>query len=185
MNAGAPPGPCLSRAWQAHRSELAGFLRRRVADRATADDLLQDTWLRALRQGERFCGIADPRAWLFHVARNLLVDHARANRDFQPLTDDLAQDPVEAATIDELTVCLPRVLQTLPPRDVEILRACDLGDSTQARYAQAHGLSLPAAKARLQRARRRLRAQLTHLCQVRLDPDGQVAGYTRLPAARG
>lgn len=42
-----------------------------------ADDLLQDLFLKALRQGDRFCDLHNARAWLFEVARNLLADQIR------------------------------------------------------------------------------------------------------------
>ena len=44
---------------------------------ATIGDFFADM---ALRQGERFCAVSNPRAWLFEVARNAAVDHARRTR---------------------------------------------------------------------------------------------------------
>jgi hypothetical protein len=46
---------CLTDAWTAHAPELRGWLRRRVGNSALADDLLQDLFLKTLRQGERLC----------------------------------------------------------------------------------------------------------------------------------
>jgi len=72
---------CLTVAWTAHEPELRGWLRHRLGNPAEADDLMQDLFLKALRQGERFCSVRNARAWLFEVARNTLaVDcawHAR------------------------------------------------------------------------------------------------------------
>ena len=44
---------CVSYAWRVHQSELRGYLIHRVADPALAEDLLQDVFVKALRQGER------------------------------------------------------------------------------------------------------------------------------------
>ena len=60
-----------------HAPELRGWLRHRTCNAALADDLLQDLFLKALRQGNRFCELTNARAWLFEVARNLLADHLR------------------------------------------------------------------------------------------------------------
>jgi RNA polymerase sigma-70 factor (ECF subfamily) len=68
---------CLTIAWKQHAAELRGWLRQRTGNTAQADDLLQDLFLKALRQGERFCELHNARAWLFEVARNLLADHLR------------------------------------------------------------------------------------------------------------
>jgi RNA polymerase sigma-70 factor, ECF subfamily len=58
---------CLTAAWTAHQSELRGWLRRQLGNQAEADDLLQDLFLKALRQGDRFCALQNARAWLLGV----------------------------------------------------------------------------------------------------------------------
>ena len=45
-----------------------------------ADDLLHDVFLKACQQGEAFCAVGQPRAWLFEVARNTFLDHCRRQR---------------------------------------------------------------------------------------------------------
>ena len=68
------PFECVLNAWRDHESELQRYLTRRVSDKHLADDLLQDVFVKALRQGQGFCTLDNPRAWLFQVARNTLVD---------------------------------------------------------------------------------------------------------------
>jgi DNA-directed RNA polymerase specialized sigma24 family protein len=57
-----------------------------------ADDLLQDLFVKALRQGPRFCQLQNARAWLFEVARNALTDRFRVHRDTVDLPENLTQD---------------------------------------------------------------------------------------------
>ena len=172
---------CVARAWEAHEAELRGYLRHRMADAEAADDVLQDVFVKAMRQGRAFCLLANPRAWLFQVARNAVVDRLRASQTLEPLTDELAEiTPLNAETIapiDALSECVARTLAELSPEDAAILRACDLEGQTQIAFAQAHGLSLPAAKSRLLRARQRLRERLTTVCRVTFEPDGSVCGH--------
>ncbi|MBZ8140764.1 RNA polymerase subunit sigma-70 [Rubrivivax gelatinosus] len=177
--AGTAPFACVLAAWSAHEAELRAFLRHRQGDAATADDLLQDTFVKAMRAGAGFCRLDDPRAWLFRVARNALADRLRLARPQEPLdahADTLAAaEPEPAPAVDALAGCVERVLQELSAADADCLRACDLGGMKQQDYAAARGLSLPAAKARLLRARQRLRERLTVVCRVRIDPaDGRV-----------
>ena len=173
------PFACVAHAWQAYEGELRGYLRHRLADAAGADDMLQDVFLKAMRQGQGFCSLEQPRAWLFQVARNALVDRARMARPSDELPDDLPAPESEAvAPVDELAGCLSRCLDELNAEDTAILRACDLEGQTVRQFADAHGLGLPAAKSRLLRARQRLRTQLSSACQVSFDPDGTVDGHT-------
>ena len=168
---------CLTAAWTAHQSELHGWLRRRMGNPAEADDLLQDLFVKALRQGERFCSVHNARAWLFEVARNTLADKLRVARDTVQLPEDLAAPSDELETVDSLTACLPRVLSELSAEDREAITLCDLQGMAQTEFAIARGLSLSAAKSRIQRARQRLKQRMTQVCQVQLDHAGHVSDF--------
>ncbi len=174
---------CLTTAWSAHAPELRGWFRHRVGNTALADDLLQDLFLKALRQGQRFCDVHNARAWLFEVARNLLADQLRVARHLVALPEDLATPNDEPDTVDALTTCLPRVLSELSAPDREIITLCDLQGMGQAEFAQLKGLKLSAAKSRLQRARQRLHTHMSQVCQVQLNPLGQVADFVPRPTA--
>lgn len=56
---------------------LLGFAAGRVRDRAIAEDLVQETFLAALKASESFAGRSSERAWLFGILRNKLIDHYR------------------------------------------------------------------------------------------------------------
>lgn len=180
---------CVSRAWAAHEAELRGYLRHQLPDEHAAEDLLQDVFVKAMRQGERFCSLDNPRAWLFRVARHALIDRARVARP-QVALDEVAhaiEAPVAepVAPVDALSGCVARVLAELSPEDAAVLRACDLEGMTQREFAERHGLSLPAAKSRLLRARQRMRDRLTTACKVRFDADGCVSGHVPRPDPAG
>lgn len=172
---------CVTEAWQAHHDELLGYLRHRLSDAEAAADMLHDLFVKAMLQGQGFCTLSNPRAWLFQVARNALVDRARTAHPHEPLAEDeielAAPELSTLAPVDELAGCLSRCLADMSVDDAAVLRACDLGGQSQRDYAQAQGLSLPAVKARILRARQRLRDRLTDVCQVRLDDDGRVGGH--------
>ncbi|MCC9646593.1 sigma-70 family RNA polymerase sigma factor [Rubrivivax sp. JA1029] len=176
---GTPAFACVAEAWTAHEAELRGFLRHQTGDADAAEDLLQDTFLKAIGAGAQFCGLDDPRAWLFRVARNALIDRLRLARPQDPIDKHAetlaAAVPEPTPAVDALTGCIARVLLELSADDADCIRACDLDGMTQKDYAAARRLSLPAAKARLLRARRRLRERMTVACRVRFDPaDGRV-----------
>ena len=113
---------CLMRAWHDHEGELRGWLRKRIGDPAEVEDALQDLFLKALRQGDRFCAVVNARAWLFEVARNALADRLRLSRDMVELPGDLAIAVEEADPVDSLASCLPGVLAELAPEDREAIQ---------------------------------------------------------------
>lgn len=176
--------PCLLAAWRAHERSLRGWLQHRLHEPAQAEDLLQEIFLKAMRQGTRFCELENARAWLFEVTRNTLADLLRQRRETVPLPEDLTREEDAAPAVDGLAACLPRVLAELAPADRDALTCCDLEGMTQADYAARLGISLPGAKSRVQRARARLKAQLSRACQVRLDEQGKVCCFTQRPPGK-
>ncbi|PKO50167.1 MAG: RNA polymerase subunit sigma-70, partial [Betaproteobacteria bacterium HGW-Betaproteobacteria-21] len=61
------------------------------------------------------------------------------------------------------------------------IELCDIEGLTQQAFANRMGLTLAAAKSRIQRARTRLRARMTEACKVRFDAAGKVCCYTARP----
>ena len=173
---------CLNTAWKDYAAELRSWLRHRIRQPQDVDDMMQDLYIKALRQGSKFCDVQNARAWLFEVSRNALADRLKLKRDMVELPDDLhAAMPEDLPPVDNLAACLPRVLSELSPADREAVVLCDLNGLPQADYAAQVGLKLSAAKSRLQRARRRLRAQMMIACQVRMDAAGHVEDFVPRP----
>ncbi len=171
--------PCLMNAWAAHEAELLGFLRHQSGHADDAEELLQEIFIKALRQGKKFCSVDNPRAWLFQVARHALIDHYRKNREYLPLDEGIPQPETEPLpAVDALSQCLPRVLEELPEVDRLAIVLCDIDGRPQQELADQLGISLSGAKSRLQRARLRLRQQLETACRVRLDARGTVCCFT-------
>lgn len=169
---------CLMLAWEQHEGELRGWLIKRLGNRADAEDMLQNLFLKALKQETAFCDMSNARAWLFQVARNALIDQSRLSKAQIDLPEDLAAEPDNPlAPVERLSDCLPRVLSELSKKDREVIFQCDIQGMAQKDFATQHSLSLPTVKSRIQRARKRLRAQLEVACQVRFDDTGKVCCF--------
>jgi RNA polymerase sigma-70 factor, ECF subfamily len=173
---------CIADAWTRYEHELHGFVRCRTADAQEANDLVQEVFLRAMRREFGLCGIDNPRAWLFRVARNLLIDRYRLDKEEFSLDEANYCLPEDIPTaVDDLSYCLPRVLSELAPDDRQCITLCDIEGWPQQALADHLGLTLPAAKSRLQRARKRLKAQLVNACQVQFDAAGKVDCFVQRP----
>lgn len=168
---------CLMTAWHRHEGELRAWLRGRLGNTHDTEDMVQELFLKALRQDRKFCELDNARAWLFEVARNALADRLRLKKEEVELPDDLVAESDEPAAVDSLAACLPRALAELQEEDREAITLCDLEGLNQEDYARLKGLSLPGAKSRVQRARKRLREHLTLACQVRFDAAGKVCCF--------
>ena len=178
--------PCLITAWSACEAELRGYLCHRLGHLEDAEELLQDVFIKALRQGALFCRVENPRAWLFQVARNALADRLRLSHQHVALPDDLAALPEEgAAPVEALSQCLPRVLSELSEEDRLAITFCDIDGASQQALAERLGISLSGAKSRIQRARQRLKQKMEKGCQVRFDETGAISSFTPRPPLSG
>lgn len=173
----------LMTAWEAHESELRNWLRSRLGNAHDAEDMLQDLFLKAMRQKRKFCEIGNARAWLYEVARNAVADRLRLKKEQVELPEDLAAEHEETPAVESLAACLPRALSELSEEDRDAITRCDLEGMSQEDYAKLKGLTLPGAKSRVQRARKRLREHLTEACQVRFDEAGKVCCF--VPRGKG
>ncbi|MDO8989693.1 MAG: sigma-70 family RNA polymerase sigma factor [Sideroxyarcus sp.] len=171
------PFSCVINSWRAHENELRNYLQHRVADSHLAEDLLQDVFVKAMRQGSGFCELDNPRAWLYQVARNALVDYQRLHRETVELPNDIAVPAEQVEPVVQLGACVARVLSELNHEDRDIIEQCDLNGMKQQDYAKAHDLTLAAVKSRLLRARKRMRDTLSTNCQVQFDEQGRVESY--------
>ena len=143
---------------------LLRFTRSLVRDPQRAEDLTQETLLRALERADSFRGDAGLATWLHRIAHNLAVDRARRDREVP--VDDLA-DEVEARWRDDAyTVDAAEVVaraETRADLDDALIRlpvayraAVVLHDAeglTVAEIADIAQISVPAAKQRLRRGR--------------------------------
>jgi RNA polymerase sigma factor (sigma-70 family) len=119
------------RVFTANDASLRGFLRRRIAHTWDVQDLAQETYVRMLRIDEKDANaIADPRAYLFTVASNLVKEHAMLHKrhaldvDIKQMVPGLeaphgsAEDEAERAFRRRQ---LARTLDRLPPRCKAVL----------------------------------------------------------------
>lgn len=174
-------------AWLQHQSPLSLWLKSQTRDDSLAQDILHDVFIRAMDQKQAFCDIRNTKAWLFRVARNLVIDHAR-KQQAPPMINELGlkepeyylidKNVLDKDVIDKLAQCLPRVLNELAPQDSKLLKDCDINGMSQQEFATRHGLTLSATKSRLLRARLKLKQQLSNSCQVKLDENRHVCCYT-------
>jgi RNA polymerase sigma-70 factor (ECF subfamily) len=108
-----------------HQASVLGFLVSMGVDRALAEDLLQETLLRALSRLDRYHEQGRFRALLFRIARNLWADHHRSRRggttdaalEAMPAPEDLERDAIEG----ERTERLHRALAALPDAQREVV----------------------------------------------------------------
>ena len=138
---------------------LRRYARALVGDRASADDLVQDTLERAWAKLHLYRRGTDLRAWLFTVMHNVHVNKVRAMRITDPLDDEGPEMAQRASQGDSLMVRdLDRSIALLPAEQRAVLLLVTLEDMSYEEVARALDIPMGTVMSRLSRAREKLRA---------------------------
>ena len=167
----------LERIYDDTIAELYGYASRRCGgQRELAEDVTQETWVRALKHW-RVHGVPDnPIGWLTTVARNLLVSHFRRRENVSLDTVSPAEvlAAVDANTVSdsaEVASVVSQALSRIPTAEARLLETFHYDRLKMSQLAEMYGISERAVEGRLRRARERLRREL----EISLKADGGLA----------
>lgn len=169
----------LEQLWDAYCCRLLSFLLSRVSDRTEAEDLLQEVFIRV---HQHLCCLPMHEkmdAWIFQITRNLVIDHYRKRHHFEDLPANLPDDfefEEEDSNLD-LSLSIRGMVDELPDNYREALLLTEYQGLSQVELAEKLGLSVSAAKSRVQRAREMLRKMILTCCHVELDRRGKIIDY--------
>jgi RNA polymerase sigma-70 factor, ECF subfamily len=146
-----------------HRGALYRFMLRSLKDRATAEELFQEAWIRVIEARERYAASARFTTWLYTIAHNLMVDHwRRKGLSLVELNDEhaSADNPERQAEARESVARFLQALEGLPPVQREAFLLREEAGLSVAEIAAATGTNEEAAKSRLRYAMAKLKAAI-------------------------
>ena len=162
-----------------HRAPVYAFILRSVRDRQAAEDVFQETFLRVIQRADQFGGQSRFSTWLYTIARNLTVDHARRMRHRRhasldaprsgeeqgtPMVESVAgavQGADRAVIERQATVTFERALEALPDEQREVFLLRQVEGLAFADIAGILGIPENTAKSRMRYALERLSSALS------------------------
>jgi len=162
---------------QRHRKACLKRAMMMIRNRSDAEDEVQNAFWKAFQRLDQFRGEGSFAAWLGRIVENQCLMRIRESRNSRFVYLDESNDsnirielvgqsadPEEQVAVDEVVELLRREIRRIPPllRNVMLLR--DLDQLPIPDVAARLGLSIPAAKSRLMRARLELRSRITKHC---------------------
>jgi RNA polymerase sigma-70 factor (ECF subfamily) len=148
---------------ETHLPRIYRFALRLTADSDWAEDLTQDTLLKAWKNRGQLRAAESARVWLFRITVNLWRDQVRqsGNRPVMEQNTESAVDrspqPVEVLGEREELLDVLKAIERLPPRQREVLHLSAVEDLRIAEIAEVLGISANAVKVNLSEARKKMR----------------------------
>jgi len=151
----------------AYHAKFLRFLESRVGDLATAEDILQSAYIKAMERGSQIREEQSIVAWFYRILRNAITDHYRrgASRS-KALEEFAAEAPLsyENELKDTVCACIGDVIRDLKPEYRTAIEQVDLAEMTVEAFAQSKEISTNNALVRLHRARKAVARDLTKVC---------------------
>jgi RNA polymerase sigma-70 factor, ECF subfamily len=159
--------------YKRHKGGLYRFVLRSIRDRALAEELYQEIWMRVIEARGRYEQQAKFTTWLYTIAHNRMVDHWRKRGLTLVSLDEEesgAADPPAGADHEphrmleakQSLARFVRALEALPPAQREVFLLHHETDMSVAEIAQATGTGEEAAKSRLRYALSKLKEAVDH-----------------------
>ncbi|HTO04252.1 MAG TPA: sigma-70 family RNA polymerase sigma factor [Opitutus sp.] len=172
------------------RAAVRRFIGARVAEPAHADDLTQDVLVKVQ---QRLSQVRDPRrlmGWVIQIARNTVADFFRSAKTTEVFREEHVADSStrpgsfdreESQLREDLNRYIRSVVQELPPKYRDALTFTEYDGLSQVELAERLGLTVSAAKSRVQRGRAMVRAIIDQCCHFEVDRYGTVVDCTPKP----
>lgn len=163
------PSPEVVRALVGNHRAFLSFLERRVGDRSTAEDILQDAFVRGIGKIGDLRDDESAIAWFYRSLKNAVIDHyrrggskTRALEAFAAELEGTVEPEYEAK--GAICTCVNDLAKTLKPEYAEAIARVELDGMAVKDYAAAAGITSGNASVRVMRAREALRKQVARAC---------------------
>ncbi|MYM98136.1 RNA polymerase sigma factor [Duganella vulcania] len=158
----------VQRLFMAHRQHLVRFVQRYTRNTEDAEDVVQNTFIEAMRCADRFAGLSKPSTWLFGIALNLARNQVRRNSAdlYETVEDgyieqiaDQHANPAELCESRQISLQVDTLLRSLPPKIRETFDLVVNGDGTYEQAAAYLAIPIGTVRSRVSRVRAAVRAQ--------------------------
>jgi RNA polymerase sigma-70 factor (ECF subfamily) len=169
LPAEAPLSPDVVTALVNNHRDFLGFLQKRLGDRALAEDILQEAFVRGLDKLGTLENDESATAWFYRILRNAVIDHHRrrasVDRKLEAFAAELEQHiQPEGELRGAVCRCVGELAGTLKPEYADALRRVEVDGLAVKDYAAEAGITSNNAAVRVFRAREALRTQVTRSC---------------------
>ncbi len=169
----------IEEVWLKHNIELKAFVLSIIKNNDTADDVIQETFLKANSKFNQLKDYSKSKSWLFSIAKNTAIDLLRKKTIESDLGNIVFQ--IEDFETDKHTAkdCLKGLIEKLPEKYKVPILMSDIQGLKQAEVAEKLNLPLATVKSQIQRARKMIAKGYVDCCDFKINNKGYLVGEVK------
>ncbi len=167
----------ISNLWIKFNAEIRRYIVRRIGDKAEVDDIVQDVFLKIIKNRQKIQTVENVQEYLYKMTRNTIADNFRVKKI--KLVELKGVERTEEEADENLNTlisecCIKFFIDKLPEKYKEALTYTELEKLSQKEFAEKANISYSGAKSRVQRGREKLKDLLNECCQFESDKYGNL-----------
>jgi RNA polymerase sigma-70 factor (ECF subfamily) len=163
--------------WQTFSSALKKFIITKVSDNDTANDILQNVFLKIHENIHSLKDTSKLESWIYQICRNAINDYYRTKQKKKTLEVIHLDENIDNDNYRNFASCLKPFILKLSKNDQDILSKISFENYSQKDYAEKHNLNYSTVKSRLQRARKKLKNLFINCCETKSDSYGNIISH--------
>lgn len=163
--------------WADFHKELKSFILNKTRNPADTDDILQEVFVKIIRNIDKVNQADNLRHYLYRIVRNAINDYFRNRKqvvDNAEMEEKLTEEETESLNTTIAECCIKPFINKLPDNYRDALLITEFQDMSQKDLAQKLNISYSGAKSRVQRGKEKLKELLIQCCDYKSDAYGNI-----------
>lgn len=145
--------------YKRHQKLMFNFIRSRVKNNAETEDAFQETFFRIHRYIKNFKSDENAMAWVFQIARNVIIDQYHRRQKSAVPSADLPEESHDPSAQIEAKQTIEHILTQLPAEDAAIIKERYLEEKNYEEIAKSRGLTQSNTRQKISRILRSLKSK--------------------------
>jgi len=163
--------------WTDFHKELKAFIRNKIRNQADADDILQDVFIKIIRNIDKVNKAENLRHYLYGIVRNTINDYFRNRKeviDNSGIEEQITEEETQSLNATIAECCIRPFINKLPDNYRDALLITEFQDISQKELAERLNISYSGAKSRVQRGKEKLKELILNCCAYQSDKYGNL-----------
>ncbi|MBD3224345.1 MAG: RNA polymerase sigma factor SigZ [Caldithrix sp.] len=171
------------RIYDEFNKHLLSYISKRVNNQEDARDILQEVFLKIMKNADVIRNEERIKNWIFRITRNSIIDYYRSSQkklhalNEEELLREVHND--EEESVMELDCCIEGFVLKLPQKYRQIITLSELEGKSQKELAQTLNVPYSSLRTTVQRGRKRIKKMLLDCCRIEWDSRGKILDYHR------